>query len=87
MAKPQRLKLGMRLWRDNNYMEKENIKMNVEEIVKILSEAVQDLTEKKITPRRALAISRTSMALIKAIEITDLNKRVELLEQILKKRK
>ena len=77
----------MRLWRDNNYMEKENIKMNVEEIAKILSEAVQDLTEKKITPRRALAISRTSMALIKAIEITDLNKRVELLEQILKKRK
>lgn len=48
---------------------------------------MRDLTERKITLRQASAISHMALALAKVIEVADLNDRVELLEQTLKKRK
>lgn len=62
-------------------------KISLEEINEVLSEALIDLTEKKISIRQARAISQTALALSKSITNIDLKNRIEFLEQVLKNRK
>lgn len=61
--------------------------MSAEEMAAILSQTLEDVAARRITLRHALAVSRVATALAKVIETADLNARVELLEQMLKKRK
>jgi len=61
--------------------------MSAGEAAEILSRTLKDMADRKITLRRALAISRVAIALSKAIEVADLNDRVAFIEQSLKKRK
>ena len=61
--------------------------MSTEESVAIISQTMRDLAERKITMRHALTMSRVALALSKAIEVADLNSRIEFLEQVLKKKK
>lgn len=61
--------------------------MSTEEAATILSQTLEDVAARRITIRHALAVSRVATALAKVIETTDLNDRIELLEQVLKKRK
>ena len=56
------------------------------EVTLLLSQAMHDLKNRKITLRQALALSRVATALVKTIETADLKARIELLEQTLKKR-
>jgi hypothetical protein len=56
------------------------------EVTLLLSQAMHDLKNRKITLRQALTLSRVATALVKSIETTELKARVELLEQTLKKR-
>ena len=65
--------------------EKENINLN--EINKILSKTLLDLSNKKISLKRAQAISRIALALSKNIVNIELKEKIELLEEIYKKRK
>ncbi len=69
--------------------QENNIKeyMSAKEAAILLSQTMQDMVERKITARHALAISRVAIALAKVIEVADLNARVEFLEQVLKKKK
>ncbi len=57
------------------------------EIAALLSQTMRDLADRKISLRQASALSRTAVALAKVIETVELNDRVALLEQMLKKRK
>lgn len=61
--------------------------MSAVEVAALLSQTMQDAAEKKTTIHHAMAMSRIAMALTKVIEVADLNERVELLEQIIEKRK
>jgi hypothetical protein len=61
--------------------------MSAEEAAVILSETLEDVAERRTSLKRALAISRLALALTKTIEVTDLHARIDLLEQMLKKRK
>jgi hypothetical protein len=61
--------------------------MSAADAAEILSRTLKDMADRKITLRRALAISRVAIALSKAIEVADLNDRVAFIEQFLKKRK
>ena len=61
--------------------------MNPAEVAALLSKTMRDLTDRKITLRQAEVMSRIAVALTRVIETTDLNDRVEFLEQTLKKRK
>jgi len=62
-------------------------KMCAEDVADILSKTMQDVKDRKITLRYAMVVSRLALALSKTIETVELKDRVELLEQILKKRK
>ncbi len=62
-------------------------RMRAEDAAAILSQTLEDVAARRITIRHALAVSRVATALAKVIETTDLNDRIELLEQVLKKRK
>jgi len=68
-------------------MENQKTKMNTEEMAELLSQTLRDVVARKITLRHALAVSRIATSLARVIEIADLNKRIEFLEQVLKKRK
>ncbi len=68
-------------------MNNEKKYLTTEEATIILSEALQDVAQRKTTLKRALVISRLALALSKMIEVNDLKDRVEFLEQTLKKRK
>ena len=68
-------------------MENKNTKMNTEEMAGLLSQTLRDVIARKITLRHALAVSRIATSLARVIEVAELNKRVEFLEQMLKKRK
>jgi len=70
-------------------MENKNTKkyMSAEETAELLSQTMRDVVERKITLRHALTISRLAVSLTKVIEVVDLKNRVELLEQILRRRK
>jgi hypothetical protein len=62
-------------------------RMSAEDAAAILSQTLEDVAARRITLRHALAVSRVASALAKVIEITDLNARVEFLEEMLKKRR
>ena len=70
-------------------LEKFNVmkRMSAENAAAILSQTLEDVAARKITLRHALAVSRVAVALARVIETTELNERVELLEQMLKKHK
>ena len=61
--------------------------MSAEQVAELLSQTMQNMVEKKTTVRHAMAMSRVALALAKVIEVVDLKKRVELLEQIMAKRR
>ena len=61
--------------------------INLEEVNEILSDTLINLSQRKISPKRAQAISRTAFALSKNIHHAELQKRVALLEGMLKQRK
>ena len=72
----------------NHYQEHiETDRMSAEDIQLILSQTMKDLEDKKVTLRYAQAVSRVAVALSKIIETVDLKKRIEFIEQSLKKRK
>ena len=69
-------------------MNEENKKaLTIDEAAVILSDTLKEVSERRTTIRRALAISRLAVALSRVIEIQNLRDRVEFLEQALKKRK
>lgn len=61
--------------------------LSSEEAAVILSETLLDVTQRKTSLRRALAVSRMALALSKIVDVVKLKDRVEFLEQALKKRK
>ncbi len=61
--------------------------MSAAEVAALLSETMRDVVQRKITLRQAMVVSRVATALAKVIEVADLNERVALIEQVLKKRK
>lgn len=61
--------------------------MSAEEAAAILSETLEEVAQRKTTVRRATTISRLALALAKVTDSIDLRKRVEFLEQALKKRR
>ncbi len=61
--------------------------MSAAEVALLLSQTMRDVTERKITLRQAMVVSRVAIALAKVIETADLSERVEFIEQVLKKRK
>jgi hypothetical protein len=66
----------------------ENIKtMSAVEVATLLSQALRDLSQRKITLKQATTLSRVALALVRVIESADLNDRIEFLEQVLKKKK
>ena len=67
-------------------MESNTKTMSAAEVAGLLSQAMRDMAERKITLRQASAISRIALALAKVIEVADLNARVEFIEQVLKKK-
>ena len=67
--------------------EEQKKPMSATEVTMLLSQTMRDVAARKITLRHALAVSRVATALTRVIETTDLNARVEFLEQMLKKRK
>lgn len=71
----------------NNQDNKVSTHMSAEEVAVLLSQTMKDVAEKKTTLRHAMAMSRIALSLAKVIEVVDLKDRVELLEQVLKKRK
>ncbi len=70
---------------NEKYLEKK--RMSAEDAAAILSQTLEDVAARRITLRHALAVSRVATALAKVIETTELNERIELIEQVLKKRK
>ncbi len=71
-------------------MENENhteTTMSAAEVAAVLSQTMRDVSERKITLRQAMAVSRIALSLAKVIEVADLNDRVEFIEQTLKRRK
>lgn len=66
--------------------EQNNI-MSLSEVNGVLSDALLQLSERKISPKRAQSISRIALALSRNIAHVDLQKRVEFLEQVFKNRK
>ncbi len=62
-------------------------RMDAAEVAALLSQTMRDLAEKKTTVRHAMAISRVALAMAKVIEVVDLKERVELLEQVMAKRR
>lgn len=61
--------------------------MSLNEVNGILSDALLQLSQRKISPKRAQSISRIALALSRNIEHIELQKRVEFLEQALADRK
>ncbi len=61
--------------------------LDASDVAILLSQTIRDVAERKTTLRQAVAVSRIALALAKVIEIADLNDRVALIEQTLKKRK
>ena len=69
-------------------MDYQNLeKMSAEDVAEILSQTLKDVKARKVTLRYALTVSRLALALSKTIETVELKNRIELIEQIIKKRK
>lgn len=71
---------------DNQELET-NKRMTADEAATILSQTMRDVSDRKITLRRALTISRVALALAKVIGVADLDERLKFIEMSLKKRK
>ncbi len=68
--------------------EQKNMKrMSAEEVAIFLSQTLQDVAEKRVTLRYALAVSRLAVALSRTIETSELKERIEFIEHVLKQRK
>lgn len=67
--------------------KQQNNILNLNDVNGILSNALLELSERKISPIRAQSISRIALALSKNIAHIDLQNRVEFLEQVLHNRK
>jgi hypothetical protein len=65
-------------------MNKETKHIDLDEVNKILSDALMQVSKRTMSPKRALVISRLALAISKNIAHTDLKDRIELLEQTLK---
>jgi hypothetical protein len=65
----------------------ENSQLSLEEVNQILSETLKKVVDRKISLKQAGAISKLANGITKIITATDLKNRIELLEQILKKKK
>ena len=61
--------------------------LTLSEVNEILSDALLQLADRKISPKRAQSISRLALALSKNITHVELQKRVEFLEHVLQDRK
>jgi hypothetical protein len=61
--------------------------LTIDEAAAILSTTLEEVAQRKTTVRRASTIARLTLTLARIAEIADLKKRVEFLEQALKKRK
>lgn len=61
--------------------------LTLSEVNEILSDALLQLADRKISPKRAQSISRLALALSKNIAHVELQKRVEFLEHVLQDRK
>lgn len=64
-----------------------NKTLTLEEINEILSNALLQVSDRKISPKRAKTISQLALALSKNIVNTELKNRVEFLEQALKQKR
>jgi len=69
------------------YEKLKDKRMSAEDVALVLSQTLKDVAERKVTLRYALAVSRLALAMSKTIEVVDLKKRVEFIEQVLKQRK
>jgi hypothetical protein len=69
------------------YPENIDKSMSATEVAALLSKALRDLSQRKITLKQATTLSRVALALVRVIESADLNDRIEFLEQVLKKNK
>ena len=61
--------------------------MSARDAAAVISGALEDVAKRRTSLRRALAISRLALSLVKAIQVADLEERVETIEQALKKRR
>ncbi len=68
-------------------MQNLNNQMSLEEINQILSDTLRNVVERKISLKHAGTISKLATGITKIITTTELKDRIELLEQILKKKK
>jgi len=68
-------------------MENLNQQISLEEVNQILSETLKKVVDRKISLKQASAISKLANGITKIITATELKNRIELLEQILKKKK
>jgi len=64
-----------------------NQTLSLNEVNGILSDALLQLSQRKISPKRAQSISRIALALSRNINHINLQERVEFLEQALRDRK
>ena len=64
-----------------------NQTLSLNEVNGILSDALLQLSQRKISPKRAQSISRIALALSRNINHINLKERVEFLEQALRDRK
>ena len=61
--------------------------MSARDAAAVLSGALEDVAKRRTSLRRALAISRLALSLTRAVQVADLEARVETIEQALKKRR
>lgn len=61
--------------------------LTLEEVNVILSEALLQVSARKISPKRAQTISRLALALSKNISNVELKQRIDVLEQLLSERR
>lgn len=65
-------------------MDKDTKTLSLEEINKLLSDALMKVSTRKISLKQAGAISKIALSLTKNIAMVDLKHKVEFLEQALK---
>lgn len=61
--------------------------LDLADVNEILSDALLQVAANKISPKRALVISRIALALSKNISNIELKQRIDVLEQLLNQRK
>ena len=66
--------------------DNKKIILSIEDVNEILSRTLLDVSNRKISPKRAQIISRIAIALSKNISSIDLQNRIDFLEQLYNKR-